>query len=437
MENEVNITEPTSATDFELKVSEDKLEVVLLIDALTAAAAADAADKILEKLTEMGIDNLPELELIQSRLEETKYDDDQMQEIVIVRGNPMVMPVDGRLVWSKDYFAEGYKIDLMTNKIDFREKVACPIVLEDDLIIKIIPPTPGQEGSDVFGQPMVAPAVEKAEIKVGPNLRWDENENGYFAAVSGRLRMAGASLEIQEVFRIDSDVGRKTGNINHEGDIIIQGDIDSEYSVDATGTIIVNGVIGACNITSGGDLIVSGGINSREDKKISAKGGIKAKYIMNAVIEAGGDIASEVEIVRSRVQAGGEVYCGGRIAGGEIIAGTNIVAELAGNDKNVTTFLEIRKPEISAEPEVSDESSENETSNKSGEKPPINPEQLDTIRIEETVFVGTKFTVLGQRHEVKTRIKGPVVALIDKKLRQFVLSRYDEKEDEPESQDPN
>jgi len=42
-----------------------------------------------------------------------------MQEIVIVRGNPMVMPVDGRLVWSKDYFAKGYKIDLMTNKIDY------------------------------------------------------------------------------------------------------------------------------------------------------------------------------------------------------------------------------------------------------------------------------------------------------------------------------
>ena len=435
MENEVNITEPTSATDFELKVSEDKLEVVLLIDALTAAAA-DAADKILVKLTEMAVDNLPELELIQSRLEETKYDDDQMQEIVIVRGKPPVMPVDGRLVWSKDYFAEGYKIDLMTNKIDFREKVACPVVLEDDLIIKIIPPTPGQEGIDVYGQLLKVNPPAKAEIKVGPNLRWDEEASGYLAAVSGRLRMAGASLEIQEIFRIDSDVGRKTGNINHEGDIIIQGDIDSEYSVDATGTIIVNGVIGACNITSGGDLIVSGGINSREDKKISAKGGIKAKYIMNAVIEAGGDVASEVEIVRSRVRAGGEVYCGGRIAGGEIIAGTNIVAELAGNDKNVTTFLEIRKPEISEEPEVSEtseESSEAEVSEKSEEKPSIDPEQLDTIRIEETVFVGTKFTVLGQRHEVKNRMKGPVVALIDKELKQFVLSRYDEKEEEPES----
>ncbi len=430
MENEVKITEPTTATDFELKISEDKLEVVLSIDALTAAAA-DTADKIIEELTEMGIDNLPDLELIQSRLKETKYDDDQMQEIIIVKGEPLVMPVDGRLVWTKDYFAEGYKIDLMTNKIDFHEKVASPVVLEDDLIIKIIPPTPGQDGIDVLGQPLIAPAAEKADIKVGPNLRWDESENGYLAAVSGRLRMAGASLEIQEVFRIDSDVGRKTGNINHEGDIIIQGDIDSEYSVDASGTIIVNGVIGACNITSGGDLIVSGGINSRDDRKVIAKGGIKAKYIMNAVIEAGGDVASEVEIVRSRIQAGGEVYCGGRIAGGEIIAGRHIVANLAGNDKNVTTLLEIRKPEISEEPEdseTSDESSQAETSQIQTK----NPEQLDTIRIEETVFVGTKFTVLGQRHEVKTRIKGPVVALIDEKLKQFVLSRYDEKE-EPES----
>ena len=431
MENEVNITETTSATDFELKVSEDKLEVVLLIDALTAAAA-DAADKILVKLTEMAVDNLPELELIQSRLEETKYDDDQMQEIVIVRGKPPVMPVDGRLVWSKDYFAKGYKIDITTNIIDFREKVASPVVLEDDLIIKIIPPTLGQDGIDVYGKLIKVNPPAKAEIKVGPNLRWDENENGYRAAVSGRLRMAGASLEIQEVFSIDGDVGRKTGNIKHEGDIIIRGDVDSEYNVEATKTILVTGVIGACNVTSGGDLIVNGGINSREDKKISVKGGVKAKYIMNTVLEAGGDVASEVKIMKSKIQAGGEVYCGGRIAGGEIIAGTNIVTNFAGNDKNVTTLLEIRKPELSEEPEASDEPSESETS----ETSPKNPEQLDTIRIEETVFVGTMFTVLGQRHQVKKRMQGPIVALIDEKLKQFVISRYDEKE-EPESEDSN
>ena len=429
MENEVNIEKPEVGSEFQLNVDDEKLEVVLSIDALTAAVS-DTADKIIEKLTEMGIDNLPELELIQTRLEETKYDGDQIQEIVIVRGKSSVMPVDGRLVWSKDYFAKGYKIDITTNIIDFREKVASPVVLEDDLIIKIIPPTPGEDGIDVYGKLIKVNPPAKAEMKVGPNLRWDEEASGYLAAVSGRLRMKGASLEIQEIFVIDGDVGCKTGNIKHEGDIIIRGDIDSEYNVEATKTILVTGVIGACNITSGGDLIVNGGINSREDKKISVKGGVKAKYIMNTVLEAGGDVASEVEIVRCKIQAGGEVYCGGRIAGGEIIAGTNIVANLAGNDKNVTTLLEIRKPEISDEPEESDESGETEISDKSPKKPPIDPEKLDTIRIEETVFFGTKFTVLGQRHEVKTRIKGPVVALVDKKLKQFVLSRYDEKEEE-------
>ena len=426
MENEVNITEPTTATDFELKISEDKLEVVLSIDALTAAAA-DTADKIIEELTEMGIDNLPELELIQSRLKETKYDDDQIQEIVLVRGEPLVMPVDGRLVWTKDYFAEGYKIDLMTNKIDFHERVASPVVLEDDLIIKIIPPTLGQDGIDVYGKLIKVNPPAKAEIKVGANLRWDENENGYRAAVSGRLRMAGASLEIQEVFSIDGDVGRKTGNIKHEGDIIIRGDVDSEYNVEATKTILVTGVIGACNITSGGDLIVNGGINSREDKMISVNGGVKAKYIMNTVLEAGGDVASEVEIVRCKVKAGGEVYCGGRIIGGEIIAGTNITAEIAGNDKNVLTLLEIRKTDKSDDSETED-SAESPTSENQAKS-----EQTDSIRIEEQVYVGTKFTVLGQRHQVKTRMKGPIVAMIDKKLKQFVISRYDEKEEEPES----
>ncbi len=440
MENEVNIEKPEVGSEFQpnvndekpevgsefqLNVDDDKLEVVLSIDALTAAVS-DTADKILEKLTEMGIDNLPELELIQTRLEETKYDGDQMQEIVLVRGKALVMPVDGRLVWSKDYFAKGYKIDITTNIIDFREKVASPVVLEDDLIIKIIPPTPGEDGIDVYGQLIKVNPPVKAEMKVGPNLRWDEEVSGYLAAVSGRLRMPGASLEIQEVFSIEGDVGRKTGNIKHEGDIIIRGDIDSEYNVEATKSILVTGVIGACNITSGGDLIVNGGISGREDKKISAKGGIKAKYIMNAVLEAGGNVASEVEIVKSRILAGGEVYCRGRIVGGEIIAGTNIIADIAGNDKNVLTLLEIRKTDKSDDSETED-SAESPTSENQAKS-----EQTDSIRIEEQVYVGTKFTVLGQRHQVKTRMKGPIVVLIDDKAKQLVLSHYDERE-EPES----
>ncbi len=428
MENEVNIEKPEVGSEFQLNVDEDKLEVVLSIDALTAAVS-DTADKIIEKLIEMGIDNLPELELIQTRLEETKYDGDQIQEIVIVRGKSSVMPVDGRLVWSKDYFAKGYKIDITTNIIDFREKVASPVVLEDDLIIKIIPPTPGEDGIDVYGKLIKVNPPAKAEIKVGPNLRWDEEVSGYRAAVSGRLRMPGVSLEIQEVFSIEGDVGRKTGNIKHEGDIIIRGDVDSEYNVEATKTILVTGVIGACNITSGGDLIVNGGINSREDKKISVKGGVKAKYIMNTVLEAGGDVASEIEIVKCKVRAEGEVYCGGRIVGGEIIAGTNITADIAGNDKNVITLLEIRKSE------KSDDSETEESAALSTQKIKVEPKQTDCIRIEEQVYTGTKFTVLGQRHQVKKRMKGPIVALIDEKLKQFVISRYDEKE-EPESDKP-
>ena len=423
MENEVNIEKPEVGSEFQLNVNDDKLEVVLSIDALTAAVS-DTADKILEKLTEMGIDNLPEIELIQSRLEETKYDGDQIQEIVLVRGKPLVMPVDGRLVWSKDYFAEGYKIDITTNIIDFREKVASPVVLEDDLIIKIIPPTPGEDGIDVYGQLIKVNPPAKAEIKVGPNLRWDEEASGYLAAVSGRLRMPSASLEIQEVFTIDGDVGRKTGNIKHEGDIIIRGDVDSEYKVEATKTILVTGVIGACNVTSGGDVIVNGGISGREDKKISAKNGIKAKYIMNAVIEAGGDVASEVEIVKSSILAGREVYCKGRIVGGEIIAGTNIIADIAGNDKNVITLLEIRKSE------KSNDSESEEPEALSTQKIKVEPEQTDSIRIEEQVYTGTIFTVLGHRHQVKKRMKGPIVAMIDKELKQFVISRYDEKEEQ-------
>ena len=44
MENEVKIDAPEIGSEFQLKITEDKLEVVLSIDVLTAAAADTALD---------------------------------------------------------------------------------------------------------------------------------------------------------------------------------------------------------------------------------------------------------------------------------------------------------------------------------------------------------------------------------------------------------
>jgi hypothetical protein len=135
-------------------------------------------------------------------------------------------------------------------------------------------------------------------------------------------------------------------------------------------------------------------------------------------------VAAEIEIVRSDIQSGGEVFCKGRMVGGDIVAGTNIMADVSGDDMGVTTLLEVKGIDKPAEAESSDEATEKDLKH---------PHLVNTIRVEEKVYQGTKFTVLGQRYEVKKLMEGPIVAMIDEQLRQIVFSHYDEKEEEAES----
>ena len=75
-----------------------------------------------------------------------------------------------------------------------------------------------------------------------------------------------------------------TGDINFLGDVCIHGDICSGFTVRAIGNITVGGVVEACTVEAGGDLVVSGGVQGDNQAVIRAQRNIFAKFIENSCV---------------------------------------------------------------------------------------------------------------------------------------------------------
>jgi uncharacterized protein (DUF342 family) len=86
---------------------------------------------------------------------------------------------------------------------------------------------------------------------------------------------------------------------------------------------------------------VGGGISGKEKGRCQAGRDVRAKYIRNAVVEAGRDVIVDKEISQSRVICGGKAQVeDGAILAGHVTATGGITCQAAGSSSGVLTVLE-------------------------------------------------------------------------------------------------
>ncbi len=322
----------------QIAVSEDLCSVILGCSA-EYAGRAEAINEIRAELEFRKIKEPLKLEILSQALEQAKSDGKDISNLVIATATLPVPSQPARLEWSKEYFAAGYYVDPATHAVDYHRRAATPAVSQDELIVVVHQPIPGQNGVDVYGAVIKAAPPVPVEIKAGANVIWDEAVRGFRAANSGRVKLNGKALEVHNLIQIPDNVGAATGNIDHGGAIVIQGGIESEFEVKAKGDIDVRDAIGAANIECGGNLTVAKGISSATGKKIIVKGNLHAKYLEHATVLSEGDVIVETEILDSSVRTTGQVVCSGRVSGGDIIAAAGIHVSEVGSHNDTRTML--------------------------------------------------------------------------------------------------
>jgi uncharacterized protein (DUF342 family) len=302
------------------------------------------AIRLEDELRAQGISRVPPREELVAWLQQTADADRCIKGASLIEGRPPVAPVDGAVEWAANFFDSGFVFNEKTGLIDYRQRAAQQSVAEGQVLARISPPVPGQEGEDVFGKRVRVPKPKPVRLRPGENVRQDPAGTTLYAATSGRIRLdkrgAWDLLAVDKVFRIPGSVGLETGNINHPGALEIGRDILEGAKVQAEGDIDVRQTVEAADVDAGGNLTVRGGLTGRVGRKIRIEGSIHARFILDADIEAGGDIVVEREIVHSIVKTRGAIMVPyGRIVGGEAVALRGFSVGQAGSPGAIPTVL--------------------------------------------------------------------------------------------------
>jgi uncharacterized protein (DUF342 family) len=173
-------------------------------------------------------------------------------------------------------------------------------------IAKIHPAVPGEDGEDVFGNPIKHKKARAPEFNFIDNIQLDPDGLTVRATAVGRICRKGDRLWVNTALEIPGDVDFAVCNVNVSGDVDIKGSVLDLFKVKGS-SIYVGGAIEAAEITAAVDIHVRGGIVAKGKGHCVAAGDITAKHVSSATLTAGGNVSSYREIVNSRI------ICGGRL----------------------------------------------------------------------------------------------------------------------------
>lgn len=319
-----------------LHVTRDRMAVLLNAPAIPSNLD-DFIDWIHDDLAARKV--MPHLlEGLADRIQEAVAKDDAFHGLPIVEGKRPGPPIDGYVEWAKDFFKAGFMVDEETGALNYRKPAAERNVVTNQLLATVHPPQPGEDGIDIFGNRVAGKKGRSMRLRAGRNVR--QEENLYYAAREGRIQRDRKTVSVDEVLVVRGDVGLKSGDIDHLGTVVVEGDIGPESVVRATGDIEVDGIIEQADVEAGGNLVVQGGIMGRGKDKILVEGRVQAKFIIDAEVEAGHDIVITREIVQSIVKCMGAISIPhGRIVGGETVARAGFLVGQVGSEALVPTVL--------------------------------------------------------------------------------------------------
>ena len=223
---------------------------------------------------------------------------------------------------------------------NYRELDTILQIRRGDIIADIIPPTEGEPGLNIFGEPIPPEPGKPAKVTVGKNSVITADSLHIIAACDGHIKYGVGCFNVEDTVVVHSDLDLTVGNIDFFGDVHIKGNVMEGFSVKAGKNLKVDGSIYSSDITAGGSVTVAGGIIS---STINAEGNVTADFFHNSNITAKGTVSGK-EFAFCEVFCYGELIAKGPtgvICGGKITAMRDITAGIIGSNKYTQTEINI------------------------------------------------------------------------------------------------
>lgn len=237
-----------------------------------------------------------------------------------------------------------------SEKCDYYNLSLIQTVGADAWLGERIEATEGKNGSNILGETLIAKNGVTLPLYYDKEYIYEKREGEktvLYAKAYGAVYFKGASISLMNPLVINGDVDFKTGNINFDGHVIINGTICDGFYVEATGNIEVNGELGLGNIkgivSRNGSIFVKGGLLCKGNITLKAEKNVYVKFIENASIICGGTAHIGFYCANSIINAREVVVdsANGKIFGGSIKASTRIVSPVIGSEMGKRTIIEV------------------------------------------------------------------------------------------------
>ena len=227
-------------------------------------------------------------------------------------------------------------------RIDFKDLNIIKNVVQNQPLAKKVPYEDGTAGRTVTGKAIPARDGRDIPLPLGKNVHVGDDGLTIIADINGQVVLAAGKINVEPIYTVQGDVNLKTGNIIFLGTVVINGNVEDGFTVKAAGNIEVNGTVQKSDLDAEGDIIVHQGITGKNAGFVKAGRSIWARFIENAVIEAGNMVIVSDGIINSQVNANKRIVCQGKrahIVGGRLRASEEINAKILGSPTSGTDTI--------------------------------------------------------------------------------------------------
>lgn len=265
--------------------------------------------------------------------------------ILIAEGSKPVNGNDATIIYNFDTNRAEIKLKEKNGKVDFKEQNLIKNVVEGQALARKVLLEEGKSGRTVTGKLIPAKDGKDIVFEVGKNVKLSDDGKTAVAEINGQVMILSGKLNVEPIYVVPGDVNLKTGgNVTFLGTVLVKGSVADGFKVKAAGNIEVFGNVGKAELDAEGDIIVHQGISGKNGGFVRAGKSVWAKFLENAIVDAGEIVVASDGIINCRVEANKKIICQGKratIVGGVLRAAEEIHAKSLGSVAGSETILEV------------------------------------------------------------------------------------------------
>lgn len=258
--------------------------------------------------------------------------------LLIARGNRQV---DGKDGWYEFFFRTelmGIPKQLEDGSLDYREVEWFETVEKGQKLAVYHNSEKGTDGITITGRVIPAKRGREQSLLVGKGFKRLADGKTYISELQGIVTLQENKLNVSELL-VMKEVNMTTGDVEYNGNILIEGNVSSGTRIRSTKDVIVQGFVEASQITCGGSVFLRKGMNGTGGGSIRAAKDVIGYFFEGVEVYAGGNIQGDY-FFRTSLYAKGEIKAVGKkgiIAGGVICAENGIKVASIGNPAGLFT----------------------------------------------------------------------------------------------------